>query len=63
MVKYKIETFNDFVKILKIQIIKNKMLDNVSVDYGDLYNIVKSRDILQILKLMKKLNISLFIEE
>lgn len=63
MVKYKIETFNDFVKILKIQIIKNKMLDNISVDYSDLYNIVESGDILQILKLMKKLNISLFIEE
>lgn len=63
MVKYKIETFNDFVKILKIQIIKNKMLDNISVDYSDLYNIVESGDILQILKLMKKLNVSLFIEE
>lgn len=63
MIKYKIETFNDLVKILKIQIIKYKMLGNVSVKYDELYNIIESKNIINILKLMKKLNVNFFIEE
>ena len=63
MAKYKIETFNDLIKILKVQLIKNKMCNNTSINYDYFCNIVESKNIVKILRLMKKLNIKLFIEE
>lgn len=63
MIKYKIETFDDLVKILKTHVIKNKMLNYIHIEYNDFYNVIESKNIVNILKLMKKLNVKLFIEE
>ncbi|MBO4956675.1 MAG: hypothetical protein J6C50_02455 [Rickettsiales bacterium] len=63
MTKYQITTFTDLKKIIRIQIIKNKMLYNKSINYKEFYNITKSKNIIDILKLTKKLDVKLFIEE
>lgn len=63
MAKYQIKTFEDFKKIIKIQMIKNKMLYNKPINYEEFYNIIKNKNIMDFLKLTKKLNIQLFIEE
>lgn len=63
MAKYKIETFNDLIKILKMQLIKKRMFNNVPIDYDNFCDTIKSKNIVKILRLIKKLNIKLFIEE
>ena len=63
MIKYKIKTFDDLIKILKVQLIKNKMCNNTPINYDYFCNVVESKNIVKILRLMKKLNIKLFIEE
>ena len=63
MTKYKIESFNDLEKIIKVQLIKHKMMNNISINYENFCNIMEGKNIVEIFQLMKKLNMELFAEE
>ena len=64
MAKYNITNFNDFVKILKIQIVKNRMNGDGSVMKEDeFFKMVYNIKVKDVFKLMKKFDLKMLVEE
>ncbi len=64
MAKYNITNFNDFVKILKIQIVKNRMNgDGYVMKEDEFFKMVYNIKVKDVFKLMKKFDLKMLVEE